>query len=589
MGIAKQGVVINDDVHTRRRPDTLTILGAVVIALAATQLILGALSVGVTADEPWHVYRTQNLIDHGWYVIGVSSGEPLGGALSSQYVYGPGFSMPAHLLAVATGVESGGNATEGAGAYEFRHLMVALICLLTALGVWASVRLLTGSNPSAVWSAAALLCIPVWLGMGMFNIKDVPVAAGYTLFTTGLLLSMSARVPSRRSYLIAIVALCAAGVILSFGVRFGMWVAIAASLGLWLVLVIARRNSDRRVPGRAFAAVAAGTLLGAGVMVALYPMVFAGPLSLLVESVTISGDYPFDGSTLTAGTQQSTRDPALWYLPVWIFAVVPVLIFLLAVYGAGAWLWRSTASLRGSGLGRFLSGDRAPVLLVALQLLLLPAAAIILNSTMYSGMRQHLYVIPALAVFAGLGLSQARDARWLDTTGNAWRRRALVVFASLALLLPLIEQARLFPFNYTYINPVAGLGGVQKNWSTEYWWASNREAAQEAPAGRPVLCPGDLMLLSFSECPQHTAAFLGEGTPRFDPRRPGTQPVAVVVFAIDPKFVPDFCQDPSRVTRPIRTEQLTLARILTCDPKSVAKRYNDLDLYTRTRLKESGR
>ena len=59
----------------------------------------------------------------------------------------------------------------------------------------------TGRMLMRTWSwglvaGAVLVAIPVWTGHAMFNVKDVPVAIGYAVFTCGLVLG-AARSPSR--------------------------------------------------------------------------------------------------------------------------------------------------------------------------------------------------------------------------------------------------------------------------------------------------------------------------------------------------------------------------------------------------------
>ena len=109
---------------------------------------------------------------------------------ASPYVYGPAYSLIAHAANVVAGNESTGDVSNYAAAWETRHLVVALIGLLTAAAAGLAVWLLTASRRFALWGAAGLLAFPIWVGMSLFNPKDVPVAAGYTLFTVGLLLAL---------------------------------------------------------------------------------------------------------------------------------------------------------------------------------------------------------------------------------------------------------------------------------------------------------------------------------------------------------------------------------------------------------------
>ena len=127
-------------------------------------------------------------------------------------------------------------------------------------------------------------------------------------------------------------------------------------------------------------------------------------------------------------------------------------------------------------------------LLVLLQLVLLPTAAIVTGSAMSTGLRQHLYVLPAIAILAGVGaasLLRAREPAGASTRRVGWIAAAVLC---LALAVPAVEQTRLYPYNYVYVNPIAGLGGVEGRWETEFQFISAREAFRRVPAGVEPAC-----------------------------------------------------------------------------------------------------
>ena len=269
----------------RRRLRIEPPLGLVLAAAALTLLVvagetvLGALEVGLYVDDYVHVSRFQEWLEHGWYVpsYGASAvplgGEPQPGTLSSPFVYGPAFSALAHLVNVALGNEAMNEISTAAEAYQVRHLVVALLGLATVACAGVAVRVLTRDLLAAIWGAAALLAIPVWAGQAMFNIKDIPVASGYTFVTVGLVLGLaSARRdswPSPRR-LLAVSALVGFGVMIGVGTRSAMWVPFAASLSAfaalsWLVL---RSRADVL---RSLAAPGVGFLVGLTVVALLHP------------------------------------------------------------------------------------------------------------------------------------------------------------------------------------------------------------------------------------------------------------------------------------------------------------------------------
>ena len=167
----------------------------------------------------------------------------------------------------------------------------------------------------------------------------------------------------------------------------------------------ARWSGEERDPA-ADIAVAAGAALGIAAVWAIYPKAFAEPLKLLVHSVSDSAGYPIEIVTLTAG-QLLPTNPPFWYLPAWFAASIPILIGGLALVGA---ILGVRALLRSDDEGRLRAALRRPelgLLLVLQQAVLLPAAAIVGHGVMYDGLRQHLYVVPAIAILAAVGARTA--------------------------------------------------------------------------------------------------------------------------------------------------------------------------------------
>ncbi len=557
------------------------LIAAVAIAVLVVSLFefaVGTQRVGITFDEPLHAKRTQAWIDTGWYVPErfLVDEEPGSEAAASPYVYGPAYSATAHGLNRLVANESAGEISRSESAWLTRHIVVALLAIAGALAAAVSVWAITGSRIFALWTAAALCAIPIWTGMGFFNPKDIPAAAGYTLFTTGLILAFGRkpddRVPIARGF--AIFFLVAAGYFFGAGTRLALWLPLAGSLGLFMLLYWLRfRFGGFPRDSIALISVAAGVAAGVAVTVLVYPAVFAEPLSFLTNTITNSADFDWTGSTLTAGSLLS-QQPPWWYLPIWLFASMPLLLLLLAITGAVV-LFRPIGRpvRRFHGLGRdLIQRPEFPGIIVLFQALPLAVGSVVLSSVMYTGLRQFLFMVPALAILAGIGgFHLWRYARARARVGSKGPARMVLAALCLALIIPTVEGGLLFPYNYVYVNPIAGVGGVNGNWETDFFWASSREAADRVPDDvRPVCTPKPDPRLAypiaviFQDCARFGLPYFRALDASQPPIDNPSGPAWALARLRENGRLPEYCRSVDDVTRWLRGEQVVMSYVAQC-------------------------
>ncbi len=560
-----------------RSLDPLAVIAAIVIAVGVVGLFAGALKVGVTTDEPTEAEEARSWIDYGWYLPPwfLSEGRPdPANDYSSPYVYGPAYEATAHAANVVLGNESFGEIGNSAAVYEVRHLVVALLAALTAVAVAAGVWCLTRSRRFALWAAAALLMLPRWTGHGFFNPKDVPVASGYTFLTLGLLLALQVdgRPTPRRRW--AIGALLAGGFFIAAGTRLSMLVPFLLTLTLYAALRAGQRRSGGvAVDWRSDGSAAAGALVGLVAIAVAYPNVAATPLKALFDSVSSAAGYPYTGYTLTAGSLLSEHPP-WYYLPIWIGASMPLLLGGLALLGAACAVRALSATMRRGGRGPAWATEDLGLALVLAQLLLVPIGAVLAGTVLYSGMRHVLFVLPALAILAAVGAQRLWSWSAPRTPGRRWRGAATAVL-SLALIAPLVEGAALFPYDYTYVNPIAAIGGVNDNWETDYWWASGREALSRVPRDARLLCSTFLVTpwdedgrpdLEPCTDSQVTPFAADRGTNVAKQWQGDTEATWVIARKRAGNRPPAYCEEADDVTRWLWGEEVTLSYVLRCDP-----------------------
>ncbi|MFN8164408.1 MAG: hypothetical protein U0R26_11410, partial [Solirubrobacterales bacterium] len=318
--------------------DPISAVAVLLLVVGAIELVAGALTTGVTTDEPIEAEEARSWIHEGWYLpegLVVDGRQDPDNEFASPFVYGPAYEAVAHAVNAVVGNEGIDEISESRGAYAVRHLVVALLAALAAMAVGATVWVVCRSRRFALWSAAALLAIPQWMGQGFFNPKDVPVASGYTIFTLGLVLALvhPGAGSSRFRWLVG--TLVAAGFFIAAGTR----LSLIPPLLLTLVGFAALRLGQRRLGGLAGKmavdlAVAGGVAAGLGAIAAIYPTAASTPIDALSGTVSSAAGYPWQGYTLTAG-RLLTEHPPWWYIPVWVGASMPLLLGALSLLGAG--------------------------------------------------------------------------------------------------------------------------------------------------------------------------------------------------------------------------------------------------------------
>ena len=445
-------------------PRALVVVACLVLLATVTMAFLGAHETGKSWDESYHLQRLQNYHAHGWFV---SDNELVGDApgtwASTRYVYGP----VAMLLIQGWAELVGGGTGAGTDAASFalRHQAVVLLSLVCLAAVAAIGALVLRSWRWGLVAAAVTASFPLWTGQSMFNVKDVPVATGYTLATLGFVLAGRPS-PSRRAWFLSCCSLVA-GIVLSMGTRPG----IAPGLAAGALVLLAFAGWRDRVQGLPVARRLAGRLavLGASVamawlvLVAVYPRVFANPFATL-------------GVAAESSSQVRDAPKVPLYLPLHLILDPPITLVLLFTAGVVLFLVRLRAM-------RWEGDELVGLALVGAQAGAVPLAAVLTSAYLYNGLRQILFVIPALAVLATYAvvvvLRRASSARRAAST-------VVTVVTAVALAVPLVGQVGLFPYNYTYRGVLYQAFGVWME--TDYWRTSVRELAQDLPDNGRVIC-----------------------------------------------------------------------------------------------------
>lgn len=204
-------------------------------------------------------------------------------------------------------------------------------------------------------------------------------------------------------------------------------------------------------------------IISIAVMFISWPYLWLDPIGKFIEVFVFMSDNPTQLNVLFAGENYRADEIPRRYLPMLLAYTLTEPFWLLAGFG---------------GLIAFWKADTKRRLTLALLIFwfLIPFAYVLLRRpAMYDGFRHFLFILPPVFIFAGFAFDALFS--WLK---QAWQR-SLFTLAVLAFgILPIVQ---LHPYQYVYYNNLAGgVGGVFRNYETEYWLTCYREAVLQLNA-----------------------------------------------------------------------------------------------------------
>lgn len=371
-------------------------------------------------------------------------------SLRNLRYYGPLFEMTAAAVAHAV----------PASPWEVRHALIAATGVLTVIAAM-KLAAMAGGGASGFFAALFLVLTPHFYGHSFNNSKDIPFACAVAWTAW-----MAARLTRSRRWRDALVVAAALGAAMAIRVG-GIFLLPIIALG---VFASSSRQTVRRDVLQV-AAVAAGAWC---VMVAFWPWAQQGPLVHPLEALRMSAAFPEAYGTLFEGSVWMSDALPLRYLPEMLAITTPSLILALALLGSIA----AAAALRRD------AGSRGTRIVIALWLVAPLAIYFLRRPPLYDGIRHVLFILPAIAILAGIGMERLRALRY---------GAAIAALAIVALLPTAMAMTRLHPYQSTYYNwLVGGVAEASTRYETDYWVSSYREAMSWVNAHA---CAGETRLL----------------------------------------------------------------------------------------------
>ena len=308
------------------------------------------------------------------------------------------------------------------------------------------------SNIASFGATLLFAAQPLFWGHAFINPKDIPFAIFFLAsIYSGLKMMDSQSVPKSMLVLLA-------GIILGMTNSFRV-AGIFAGLLVFLYGI-------SKAPRNAIVTAIPYFLVAALASYLTWPYLWGAPFQHYLESVRYLSKFPFDQAVLFAGKLYPAEHLPWNYFPTLLLLQLTEPLLILAAVGVGISFWR------------FVKGQREP-LSIFLLLFLLPTTAIIFSgSTLYDNGRQLFFLLPPLFIVAGVALDEL-FSRFNQT-------RVIILMMVLIILPSIIPMIQLHPYEYIYYNSfIGGTERASRNFETDYWGTSFKDAAQYLNAVAP--------------------------------------------------------------------------------------------------------
>jgi len=428
----------------------------ITLLVVAAALVVLAPKAAVNVDEQLHYPHAKKVVN--WYFTGGKDKSCLNTPRTHLKYYGQSVDNLTALINRVFNIED---------EFVVRHYTGAFFFFSLLLFSGLLVRRLAGSWSAASICILALIFMPRLSGQAFGNLKDIPFAAGYTagIFFIIRFLEELPR-PRWRTSLFTGIAIAFTVSVRSGGLI--LFVYLALFLILFFVLkpdyfkeIVTTKLFMIRLLSQGMLILITGYFAGLLFWPYALQNVFVNPVKSLhlMEHYTISIRQIFEGEMIW-----SNHLP-WYYLPEWVLISTP--LFILAGFICFLYFHIKNCLRKREFNSLFFEG-------IVLFAFLFPFLYVIaIDSNLYSGIRQMLFILPSLAVLAVCGVYSLIG--FLASKSRMLASGFSVLFFIL-LLLPFRHQVATFPADYIYFNILAG--GNKNAWSNyeyDYYYHGIKE------------------------------------------------------------------------------------------------------------------
>ena len=357
------------------------------------------------------------------------------------------------------------------------HLLISLCAILT-LPPMAGIGKLFGNQRVAFFAVLALLLMPRFIGHSFTNPIDTPFACAVCWSMFAML-----RFFHNHRFSKLDLGFCALTIGLALSIRPGGMFLFFYMVAIGLLWLFQKSSSGHdNVLSKVFylgLRITIVFVLAWIVMISFWPYAHQNPILNPIRAVGIARNFNTVYPVLFRGNIFMS-DHLPWYYMIWFLVIsTPLNILFLIVIGFISGIteqlrsWRSSRSLMIFGVQIWIL---FPILYF-----------IVFTPNVYDGIRHVLFILPGLALFAGLG------ADYLFQQMRKYIGRIITAMATTTILVLSIGAIfTMHPYQTSYFNVLAGAPNTLHNrYETDYWVSSYREGAEwinqrQAETRRPL-------------------------------------------------------------------------------------------------------
>src|SRR5690606_18793078 len=348
--------------------------------------------------------------------------------------------------------------------FETRRLVGAVVGIIGLAVTWRLARRLGG--PMAGLLAMLLLATtPMFYGHMYMNAKDGPFAVAMCVLLLALLRAIEEYPSPSRGTVIFL----GAALGLAIGTRILGGIAALFMIAPLALLIgnDARHNGLRpalRNFGRFVLVMSAGLPIGYVIMGLLWPWSVLEPLNPVRAIAYFSHFFEKPWREMYDGLPVLVPDMPLSYVPQLLVLKLPETVLVRGI------LFAATRSA--------IPVHRRATLLLILGAAIVPVAyTMISRPALYNGLRHFLFIVPPIAVIAGV--TCASLVTWLHARGTAALTAGIAILG-LGVSATIVDMVQLHPYQYAYFNTLAGgVRGADREYMLDYWGLAFKQATED--------------------------------------------------------------------------------------------------------------